>query len=98
MWCPNITYGKMKTYYPFQIIDLRFQVDHISPKKIRLFEKCDENPVNTILYSILIKHREIKMVSDGIKIFGVEVMKTSVLLYLYLYLSILTIIRVVIHS
>ena len=28
---PIITYDKMKTYYPIQIIDLRFQVDHISP-------------------------------------------------------------------
>ena len=31
---PFITYDKMKNYYPIQILDLRFQVDHISPKKI----------------------------------------------------------------
>ena len=31
---PIISYDKMKTYYPIQIFDLRFQVDHISPKKI----------------------------------------------------------------
>ena len=30
---PIVTYDKMKDYYPIQIIDLRFQVDHISPKK-----------------------------------------------------------------
>ena len=70
---PIITYDKMKKYYPIQIIDLRFQVDHISPKKIRLFEEYDNNPVNTNLYVILIKHREIKMISDGNKIIGVEV-------------------------
>ena len=27
---PIISYDKMKTYYPIQIIDLRFKVDHIS--------------------------------------------------------------------
>ena len=58
MLSPIITYRKMKDYYPFQIIDLRFQVDHISPKKIRNFEEYDENPLNIILYSILKKHRE----------------------------------------
>ena len=61
---PIITYDKMKDYYPIQIIDLRFQVDHISPKKIRLFEEYDPNPVNTNFSVILIKHREIKMISD----------------------------------
>ena len=73
MLSPIITYDKMKNYYPVQIIDLRFQVDHISPKKIRLFEEYDPNPVNIILYVILIKHREIKMISDGNKIISVEV-------------------------
>ena len=28
----------MKTKYPFQVIDHRFQVDHINSKKIQLFE------------------------------------------------------------
>ena len=70
---PIITYDKMKEYYPIQMIDLRFQVDHISPKKIRLFEEHDDNPVNTNLYVIFIKHREIKMVSDGNKIISVEI-------------------------
>ena len=70
---PIISYDKMKKYYPIQIIDLRVQVDHLSPKKIRLFEKYDNNPVNTNLYVILIKHREIKMISDGKKIISVEV-------------------------
>ena len=69
---PIITYDKMKKYYPFQKIDLRFQVDHISPKKIRFFEEYDDNPTNTYLYIILIKDREIKMISDGNKIIGVE--------------------------
>ena len=70
---PIISYEKMKKYYPIQIIDPRFQVDHISPKKIRLFEEYDDNLTNTILDDILIKHREIKMISDGNKIISVEV-------------------------
>ena len=70
---PIITYDKMKNYYRIQVIDLRFQVDHISPKKIKLFEEYDPNPVNTDLYVISIKHREIKMISVGNKIISVEV-------------------------
>ena len=70
---PIISYDKMKDFYPIQIMDSRFQVDHISPKKIRLFEEDDTNPVNTNLYLILIKHREIKMISDGNKIVSSEI-------------------------
>ena len=70
---PIITYNKMKDYYPIQRIDLRFQVDHISPKKIILFEEYDDNPTNTILYVILFKHREKKMISDGNKTISVEI-------------------------
>ena len=33
-----ITYDKMKRWYSFQTVGLQFQVDHISPKKIRPFE------------------------------------------------------------
>ena len=54
---PIITYHKMKDYCPVQIIDLPFQVDHISPKKKRLFEEYHPNPTNSNLYVILIKHR-----------------------------------------
>ena len=35
---PFISYSDMKNKYPIQVIDLRFQVDHVSPKKIQLFE------------------------------------------------------------
>ena len=72
---PIVTYDKMKSWYPFEIINLRFQVDHVSPKKIRLFEEYDNNQVNTILNMISEKHREIKMISDGSKIIGIEVVK-----------------------
>ena len=47
MLFPTITYCKMKECYLFQITDLRVRVDHISPKKLRLFEEYVDNPVNT---------------------------------------------------
>ena len=62
----------MKTLYPIQVIDLRFQNDFVTPKKIRLFEEFEDNPEHTFLKVILIKHREINMVSDGKKITGAE--------------------------
>ena len=70
---PIITHDKMKNYYPTQIFNLLFREDHISPKKIRLFEEYDPNPVSTNLYVIFIKHREIKIISDGNKIISEEV-------------------------
>ena len=69
---PFISYLDMKSFYAIQVIDLRFQIDYVTPKKIRLFEEYEETPENTNLYVILIKHREINMVSDGNKITGIE--------------------------
>ena len=54
---PFISYLDMKTFYPIQVIDLRFQIDYITPKKIRLFEEYEKTPENKNLYVILIKHR-----------------------------------------
>ena len=62
----------MKTFYPIQVIDLRFQIDYKTPKKIRLFEEYENTPENTNLYVILIKHRENIMISDGNKITAIE--------------------------
>ena len=36
---PFISYLDMKTFYPIQVIDLRFQIDYITPKEIRLFQE-----------------------------------------------------------
>ena len=36
---PFKSYPDMKDKYPIQVIDLRFQVDHMTPKKIQLFEE-----------------------------------------------------------
>ena len=36
---PFVSYPEIKTEYPIQVIDLRFQPDHITPKKNQLFEE-----------------------------------------------------------
>ena len=63
----------MKNIILFKYLHLRFQVGHISPKKIGLVEEFDDNPTYTNLYIILIKHREIKLISDGNNIISAEV-------------------------
>ena len=63
----------MKTKYLIQVIDLRFQVDHITPKKIQLFEEYRAKPANAKLFIILIRRREIEMISDGNKLIEVKV-------------------------
>ena len=63
----------MKLFYPIQITDLRHQVDHITPKKIQLFEKFSEDPIVERLFLILIRHRQIEMISDRNKNIEVKV-------------------------
>ena len=70
---PYITYSDVKYLYPIQITDLRFQVDHITPKKIQLFQEFSEDPANERLFIILVRHRQIEMISDGNKIIEVKV-------------------------
>ena len=70
---PFISYTDMKDKYPIQVIDLRFQADHITPKKIQLFEEYRAPPANARLYVILIRRREIEFISDGNKFFEVKI-------------------------
>ena len=70
---PFISYPDMKDKYPIQVIDLRFQADHITPKKIQLFEEYRADPANARLYVILIRRREIELISDGNKLIEVKV-------------------------
>ena len=70
---PYITYPDMKYLYPIQITDLRHQVDHITPKKIQLFEEFNKDPDNERLFITLIRHRQVEMISDGKKIIEVKV-------------------------
>ena len=65
----------MKNGYPIQLIDLRFKVDHNNPKKIGIFKEYKGTTNNARLFMILIKHREIKMISDGNKISEVTVIE-----------------------
>ena len=66
----------MKYKYPLYLTGLRFQVDHISPKKIQLFEEFNTDPliVNARLSVILFRHRKIEMIPDGNEIIGVRVL------------------------
>ena len=70
---PYISYSDMKYLYPIQITDLRHQVDHLTPKKIQLFEEFSEDPNVERLFIVLIRHRQIEMISDGNKIIEVKV-------------------------
>ena len=65
----------MKNKYPIQVIDLRFQVYHITPKKIQLVEEFNTDPlnVNARLLITLFRHRQIEMISDGNKLIEFKV-------------------------
>ena len=66
--------------FPKKVNDLRFQVDHIDPKKIQLFEDYRGATENARLLMIIFRHRKIKMISDGNKITEVIVFKKCVYL------------------
>ena len=65
----------MKNKYPIQVIHLRHQVDHVSPKKIQLFEEFITDPatVNARLFVIIIKHTQTELISYGNKIIEIKV-------------------------
>ena len=69
-----ISCPEMKLFYPFQVTDLRFQVDHITPKKIQFFEDISEDPDDERLFVILIRHRQVEMISGGNKFIEVKVL------------------------
>ena len=72
---PFISYTDMKSKYPIQVIDLRHQVDHITPKENQLFEEFNTDPanVNARLFVISIRHRQIEMISDGKKTIEIKI-------------------------
>ena len=71
---PILSYPDMKTKYPIEIIDLRHQTEHITPKKIQLFHEYSADPESVKFYLILIRRREIKLISDGNIIIEVKVL------------------------
>ena len=55
----------MKTKNYNEIIDLRHQPDHITPKKIQLFQEYSTDPDTTRLFILLVRGRKIELISDG---------------------------------
>ena len=70
---PFISYTDMRTKYRIQIVGLRHQTDHITPKKIQLFQQYSVDPENAKFYLIVIRRREIELISDGNKLIEVKV-------------------------
>ena len=70
---PFISYPDMKTKYPIEIIDLRHQADHITPKKIQLFLEYGDDPDSARFFLILIRRREIELISDGNKLIEIKI-------------------------
>ena len=70
---PPISYPDMKTKYSIGITELRHQLDHITSKRIQLFQDYGTDRDNARLFLILIKRREIELISDGIKLIEVKV-------------------------
>ena len=70
---PFISYLDMKTKYSIEIIDIRHQSDHITPKKIQLCHECGKDPDNARLFIILIRRREIELISDGNKLIEIKI-------------------------
>ena len=62
---PLISYLDMKTKNPIESLDLGHQSDHITPKKIQIFHEYGTDPDNARLFLILIRRREIELISDG---------------------------------
>ena len=70
---PLISYSDMKTKYPIGITGLRHQSDHITPEKTQLYQESGADPYNARMFVILIRRREIELISDGNKLFEVKV-------------------------
>ena len=66
----------MKNKYLIQVKVLRHRVDHITPQKIPLFLEfnTDLDNVNARFFVILIRHRQIGIISDGNRIIESKVM------------------------
>ena len=70
---PVISYPDMTRKYPIEILDLRHQSDHMTPRKIQLFQEYSADPENAEFYLTIIRRREIELISDGNKLIEVKV-------------------------
>ena len=71
-----ISYTDTKNKKPIQVIDSRYQVNHITPNEIQLFEEFNTHPliVHARLFVIIFKHKQIEMISDGNKVIEIRVL------------------------
>ena len=70
---PFISYPDMKTKNPVEVIDLRHQPDQITPKKIQQFLEYNADPENARFFLILLRRREIELISNGNKLIEVKI-------------------------
>ena len=70
---PHISSPDMKTKYLIEILDLRHQSDHKTPKNIQIFHENGTDPDNARLFLKLIRRREIELIKDGNKLTEVKV-------------------------
>ena len=70
---PVKSYPDMKRKNPIEIMDLRHQFDHITPKKIQLFHEYGTDPDNARFFIILIRRKELELISDGNKLIEVKI-------------------------
>ena len=57
----------MKIFYPIQVIDFRFQIDQIMPKNIQKFEENGAAANTARIIVFILKHSQIKKISEGQK-------------------------------
>ena len=74
----------MKTKHPKEIIDLRHQLDHITPQKLQTLQEYGADPDNATLSLILFRRREKEVLSDGNKLIEVKVNEMKNLIFKYL--------------
>ena len=70
---PLITYPDMKPNYSVGIIDLKYQPDQLTSKRIQLFHKYGTDRDKARLFLMLIRRTEIEIISDGNKLIEVKV-------------------------
>ena len=58
----------MKTKYPIEILDSRQQSDDITPKKAQIFHEFGADPGNAWLFLLLVRRRELELISHGNKL------------------------------
>ena len=104
---PYRSYTDMKNNYLIQVIGHRHQGGHITRGNIQLFEEFNTDAANgnARLFVILIRHRQIEMISDGNKIIENEIIsinpciiaivQKSIITYIQIWILIIIIIRIV---